>query len=84
MYVLVAGRVKAHSGEQTLGEFGPGESLGELEAIDSETRSASLTTLTSARLLRIEQAAFKQILAERQEVTRGILRVLVQRLRQLG
>ena len=84
MYVVVEGRVKAHSGEHTFGELGPGESLGELAAIDSEKRSASVTTITATRLLRIEQAAFKEILAERQEVTRGILRVLVQRLRRLG
>lgn len=84
MYVLAAGRVKVHSGERTLGEFGPGDSIGELEAIDSQQRSASVTTLTAVRLLRIEQAALQQILAERQEVARGALRVLVQRLRQLG
>ncbi len=84
MYVVVAGRVKAHSGEHTFGEFDPGASIGELAAIDAEKRSASVTTLTAARLLRIEREALKQILAERQEVTRGILRVLVQRLRQLG
>ncbi len=83
LYVLLAGRVKVHSGEQTFGEFGPGDSLGELEAIDSQPRSASATTLTAVRLLRIEQAALQQILTERQEVARGVLRVLVQRLRQL-
>ncbi len=84
MYVVVAGRVEAHSGEHVFGEFGPGASLGELAAIDTEKRSASVTTLTQTRLLRIEQEAFKRILSERQEVARGILRVLVRRLRRLG
>ncbi len=84
MYVVVAGRVRVHDGDFTLAELGPGDSAGEMEAIDSEPRSASVTTLTAARLLRIEQAPLQQILAERPEVTRGILRVLVRRLRQLG
>ena len=51
--------------EVVLDVLGPGDILGEVAAIDGLPRSATLTTLTAAEVLRIPAAAFMDHLATR-------------------
>ena len=81
MYVIVSGRVRVHIGEQTLATLGDREVIGELAALDPEPRSASVTALEDTRLLRLEHDVLLELLTERVDVARGIIRSLCRRLR---
>lgn len=70
--------------EVILGEMGDGEYFGEIAAIDDETRSATVTTLTRTKLCIVPQKIFHQILCDSKEVNFAVLRVLTQRVRTLN
>jgi CRP-like cAMP-binding protein len=81
MYIVVDGRVRVHSEERTLRELGPRDIFGEMAALDPEPRSASVTAKVPTLLFRLEQEALYELMADRIEVVRGVIRVLCQRLR---
>ena len=82
MYLIVDGTVKVHSGEQTFAELGTRQCFGEMSILDSEPRSASITALAELTLLKIEREDFAEILAEKPEISLGIIKVLTTRLRE--
>jgi CRP-like cAMP-binding protein len=81
MYVIYKGEVKIHKEDHTLVVLKQNDFFGELSLLDTETRSASATTLTQAYLLKIDQEAFYELMENRIEVARGIIRTLCKRLR---
>ena len=58
------------------------EIFGELSLLDSDTRSASATTLSDCTLLKIEQEAFYDLVATNTDILKGIMRTLCKRLRE--
>jgi signal transduction histidine kinase len=82
MYVIVDGNVVVHDGEHIFASFGPGEFFGEYSLIDSTSRSATVTTIKDSILLRLEQQDFDSLLKKYHQITRSILNVLINRLRQ--
>ncbi|MDM8527896.1 Npt1/Npt2 family nucleotide transporter [Anaerolineales bacterium HSG24] len=84
LYIIVSGRVKIHDGDQIFDRLDAGDVFGELALLDSQPRSATATSIKEIRLLRLNQRSFYDLLSERSEVARGIIRVLVQRLRSLN
>ena len=62
--------------------LGPGEFFGEMGLIDDEPRSASVITIEPCELLSIQKRDFKRCLAENFEMTMGVMRGLVKRLRE--
>ena len=82
MYLIVDGKVRVHSGDQTLAELGRTQCFGEMSILDAEPRSATVTALTDLTLLKIQREDFKEILAEKPEISQGILKVLTHRLRE--
>ena len=82
MYLIDEGRVRIHDGDRTLTTLGERDIFGELAVLDAESRSASATAVTEVRLFRIDQDAFYDLMADRIDIVRGILRVLCQRLRE--
>ena len=82
LYVVAAGQVRVHDGETTLAYLGEGDVFGEMALLDAEPRMASVTAVSATRLLRLEQGAFYELLEERPEVARGIVKVLSQRQRE--
>ncbi len=82
LYIVVEGRVRVHRGEQALAELGERECFGEMSVLDSEPRSASVSSLSEALLLKIGREDFRDILAERPEISLGIIKVLSRRLRE--
>ncbi len=82
MYVLAAGKVRVHDGPHTLAEIGPGKIFGELALLDTEPRSASVSAVAPSQLYKLEQESFFRVLAEEPEVSRAILKMLVQRMRE--
>ena len=84
MYFIFNGKVKIHDGEHVLAVLGENEILGELSVLDSESRSASATTLEECLLLKLEQEAFYEILMNNADILKGILRTLCKRLRVIN
>ena len=81
MYIIIAGRVRVHSGGRTLTNLEQGSFFGEMAALDPEPRSASITALTDLRLLRLERAPLYHLLASQPEIAAGIIHILCQTLR---
>ena len=71
-----------HDGEHDLTTLGPGATVGELAALVPEPRSASVTALEPSVLLRIDKPVLDELLADRPELTSGIIAALVGRLRE--
>jgi CRP-like cAMP-binding protein len=82
MYLIVNGNVKVHSGEQVFANLGPRQCFGEMSILDAEPRSATVTALDDLTLLKIQREDFTEILAEKPEISHGIIQVLTRRLRE--
>jgi CRP-like cAMP-binding protein len=82
MYFIYSGQVSIHDGEHQLAVLYENEIFGELSLLDSETRSASATTVTDCILLKIEQEPFYDVIATSTEILKGIMRTLCKRLRE--
>lgn len=82
MYVIYAGEVVILDGETELARFGRGDFFGELALLDTEARSATAEAVTDLRLLRIDQDDFFDLMEERGEVLRSIVRSLSGRIRR--
>jgi len=82
MYLIVDGTVKVHSGDHVFAELGMKQCFGEMAILDAEPRSASITSLSELTLLRIQREDFHEILAEKPEISLGIIQVLTNRLRE--
>jgi CRP/FNR family transcriptional regulator, cyclic AMP receptor protein len=82
MYLIVDGKVKVHSGAKVFAQLGQKQTFGEMSILDSEPRSASVTSLSDLTLLKIQREDFTEILAEKPEISLGIIKVLIGRLRE--
>jgi CRP-like cAMP-binding protein len=86
VFVLVEGRARAwvrgpDGSPRTLGESGPGDCIGEMAALDEAPRTATVTAMVDGRAMVLSGAAFNELLAERPEMAREMVRVLSGRLR---
>lgn len=77
LYVVQNGGVaivkKTQSGELTLAEIGPGESLGELSLLDDSPRSATARVVVDSELIVITRKCFQEMLAHDPLVTAKLL-----------
>jgi len=81
VYLIVAGKVRVHKGASEIAVLGERQVFGEMALLDSEPRSASITSVSEVTLLRIHQEDFADILSEKSEIAQGIIKVLSRRLR---
>lgn len=81
MYIIYNGEVKIHDGSKTFATLGKREFFGELALLDPEPRSASATATTDTLLLKLEEEEAYELMEERTEVLRSILRILCRRIR---
>lgn len=81
MYVIVAGSLQVHDGDLLLNRLGPGDVVGEMSALDSELRSASVTAIEAAELLSLHQAPLFELLMGHADVAHGVIGVLCRHLR---
>jgi hypothetical protein len=82
MYVIYSGEVSILDGETELARFGRGDFFGELALLDTESRSATAKVLADVKLLRLDQDDFFDLMEERSEVLRSIVRSLSGRIRR--
>ena len=82
LYIVYEGEVGIFNGPQLLTTFRAGDFFGELALLDAEPRSATAVAQGAVRAFRLDQDDFYDVMEERGEVLRNILRVLCQRLRR--
>jgi hypothetical protein len=88
VFVIVSGRVRAHvngtgGAPRVLGESSDGACIGELAAVDSGPRTATVTALADTRVVVLGGAAFRELCAERPAIAQHVLHVVTGRLRQM-
>jgi len=83
MYIIASGEVHVHEGDVSRAVLGEGEVFGEMSVLDSEVRSATVTTRGDAMLLSLERDDLFAALAEHPECFQGILRAVLGREREI-
>ncbi|MBI3501003.1 MAG: cyclic nucleotide-binding domain-containing protein [Bacteroidetes bacterium] len=81
MYIIDEGKVKVHDGIYDIAELSAGKFFGEISLLDTEPRSADVTAVTDCVLLQLDQEDFSVVSHKYNDVARGIMRVLLGRLR---
>jgi len=81
LYLLAAGRVQVLKAGRPVAELGEREVFGEMALLDPGPRSATVQALTDVTMLCIRREDFSDIMAEKNEIARGIIQVLTRRLR---
>ena len=81
LYVIAQGRVQIEKGGRTVAELGVGEVVGELAVLSPGPRSASAIAVEPSLFLRVGEDVVTELLLDHPQVTRGIIEVLVRRLR---
>lgn len=84
MYLIVSGQVTITRAGATLGGFGPRDFFGEMAILDGETRSATVTSTTKVRLLRIDRPDLLRVMDERPGIAIAICQTLSRRVRELN
>ena len=79
---MVRGRLRVHHDELEVTTLGPGSTVGELAALIPEPRSASVTAIEPATLLRIDKPVLDELLADRPALASGIIAALVGMVRE--
>ena len=82
LFIVCEGEVGIFNGTQQLASFSKGDFFGELALLDAEPRSATAVATSKVVTFRLDQEDFYDVMEERSEVLRNILRVLCQRLRR--
>lgn len=82
IYFIYNGAVSIHDGDHQFAELGENEIFGELSVLDSDTRSATATTVSDCILLKIDQEDFYDVIATNTDILKGIMKTLCKRLRE--
>ncbi|KAA0256022.1 MAG: hypothetical protein EDX89_02865 [Acidobacteria bacterium] len=82
-YVVAAGRLRVHVGDRVVAEVAERAVVGELAALSSEPRTASVSAAEDSLLLTLDQESLFDLMQDQHEIARGIIRVLVGRLRAI-
>ena len=83
MYGIVEGEVEVLVGDRVIDSVGPGGIVGELALIDLKPRSATVRTVTDARLVPIDQRRFLFLVQETPFFALNVMKVMAERLRKL-
>ncbi len=85
MYIVESGSIailRTARGSEPLAVLEPGDFLGEMAVLEDQPRFASALAQTNCRLLRIERAAFAELLRQNVEIAVRIMRKLALRQRR--
>ena len=81
MFVVLEGEVRLSRNGQVVTTAGPGEAFGTWSLFDDEPRVVDAQAATDVVLLRLDRVDFIDLLADNVEITQGVLKGIVQRLR---
>ncbi len=82
LYIIVSGHVRIHDEARTFAHLGAKDVFGELSALDSEERMASVTAIEETHLFELAQDALYEIMADRAELAAAIIGGLARRVRE--
>lgn len=77
LYVILSGRVRVHRAAGSIGEMGPGSTVGELAVLQPDVRSASVTAVEATRTLRLTKRVVDDLLVDQPEFASSIIAALV-------
>ena len=88
IYIVLNGRLRSilekdDGSMRVTGEFGQGESIGELEVMTETTRPVTLHTIRDTELARIPRSLFNSLAQEHPSITIQISKLIAQRMRVL-
>lgn len=84
MYILAEGEVRVHDGNHVIARLKAGEVFGEYALLDTEKRSASVTTETVSRILILDRKALMPFLSQYPEIVLSMLQLQVKRMRDMN
>ena len=84
MFIIKSGGVRVHDGNHVLSRLNSGQVFGEFALFDSDVRSASVTAEEATTLLKLEQNDFFKVMVNNAEVTKGVLRKVLKRIREMN
>ena len=85
MYIIESGQIdimRKARGDEPVATLGPGDFFGEMAILEDQPRFAGAVARTNSRLLRIERAAFADVLKQNVEIGVRIMRKLAARHRR--
>ena len=83
LYVVLDGAVRLHREESDIAAAGPKDAFGTWARFDEKPRVASATATEATRLLKVDREDFVDLLADHVQITQGVLKTMVERLRGL-
>ncbi len=83
LYLVLEGRVRLHQGDQDITIAEEKEAFGSWALFDDQPRVTSATALVESRLLKIDSDQFIDLLSDHEQITKGILKAMAERLRSL-
>ena len=83
MYLVVEGRVRLHRADLEITIAGPGQTFGTWALFDDEPRVSAATSLEDSHLLQLNKDDFIDLLADNVQITQGVMKALVNRVRGL-
>lgn len=83
LYLVREGKVRLHRAEEEITVVGPREAFGSWALFDEEQRVATATCLEDTQLLRVVREEFYDLLADHGQITQGVFKSLVTRLRNM-
>ncbi len=83
MYLVIRGKVRLHRNGLDITTAGPGESFGTWALFDDEPRVSAATSVEDSTVLRLDKEDFIDLLADNVEITQGVMKALVTRVRGL-
>ncbi len=84
LYVVVGGEAKLTVDGVEVARLGESEFFGEMSLFDAEPTSATVVAATDLDVLKVEPLDFSDLMAERVEISHGLISVLIKRLRTAG
>lgn len=83
LYVVLEGKVRLHRGKEEITVAEKNDPFGTWALFDDKPRVATATPLGDTRLLRIGREDFLDLLSDHVQITEGVLKTIVGRLRGL-
>src|SRR5258708_29537521 len=85
MYIIESGQidiVRQSGSEEVIDSLGPGDFFGEMAMLEDQPRGVTAIAKTASRILRIERAAFADVLRQNVEIAVRIMRKMSARQRR--
>jgi CRP/FNR family transcriptional regulator/CRP/FNR family cyclic AMP-dependent transcriptional regulator len=83
LYLVIDGKVRLQRGEDEIAAAGSREAFGAWALFDDEPRLVTAVVAEDCRLLRVDRDDFADLLADHIQITQGIMKDIVGRLRGL-